>query len=790
MRHKSFFLFTLLCLSLLTISSLPYVYGCGGIDYSYRDSPYEMVSNEITFFPSDFGYDRLFTAYQYYAAPGIHDVTEDDTTTNPSPTFEEKLATTNLEEWNSFFEKRLTKEELKKFVYGLSSKELKAAEQLILTDKPLGKLDNTVFRVFLRNKAYLPALDYMIYAKECQYYAEYTGDEWDVTEALKKLRNPVAMQKLINQGMKTYSSVKSPFLRMRYAFQIVRLANYAGFYKDCVRYYDTLIPHNVNSIYLYEAMRHKAGALHRIKDDAGSLGIISLVFDQSIPHMELALREFYPPGPDEWHRCLEQHQNKHHQATLWFMWSLKDEEEDRLNLEPVMKLYELEPKSSRSENALVRYINKLEKTLLVANDFSTNPSIESKKRGYIEDALNFIEKVDLASVRTPTTWELAAGYLNILLKHFDNAEAWLAKADTASSKDERVKAEVQLLRGIAMLAQADTISPKLESTLLPTLVNLSLWKKDYNKPLIYRSFLLLMAEKYLSNNQLAKAYCCIDKSGYTNMMTAFLEYSENPGVLDPIIAFLGKPAKTPYEDWLTGKLNMSLGDLYYCKGTKLLLGRQYAPALACYEKVPATTMAKYDVIPVKTSFEQNYYNPKTGLNRFPKGFVPYKKLNFVKKVNFLLAKAEQEPEKADLYYYQIGNGFFHTPAWSYYNLDMLSYDCYYFGGYPNQKTYPSVDRLFTRGEHSYYGGAYIKKEIAWYFYEKALINTKNPELAARCAFMAAACQTRYSLYDAFVPKEHNRAYYYRLLKNKYGKTKYYQNVFKECATLRKYLRSH
>ena len=43
----------------------------------------------------------------------------------------------------------------------------------------------------------------------------------------------------------------------------------------------------------------------------------------------------------------------------------------------------------------------------------------------------------------------------------------------------------------------------------------------------------------------------------------------------------------------------------------------------------------------------------------------YTKLEFVQQVNQLHELARRQPQQADRYYFQIANGFFHSPFWAY-----------------------------------------------------------------------------------------------------------------------------
>lgn len=85
--------------------------------------------------------------------------------------------------------------------------------------------------------------------------------------------------------------------------------------------------------------------------------------------------------------------------------------------------------------------------------------------------------------------------------------------------------------------------------------------------------------------------------------------------------------------------------------------------------------------------------------------------------------------------------------------------------------------------------------LALSFFEKALAEARNPELAARAAFMAARCQQKqwfchpdcsYKPGSPYVPilPENYRGYYERL--RRYQNSEFYQQIVQECKWLAYY----
>lgn len=157
-------------------------------------------------------------------------------------------------------------------------------------------------------------------------------------------------------------------------------------------------------------------------------------------------------------------------------------------------------------------------------------------------------------------------------------------------------------------------------------------------------------------------------------------------------------------------------------------------------------------------------------------------------------QASRNPAKADLYYYQIANGCFHSPYWAcnenigesllcsqWLNQESLHYyfdeEPFAFQGFANR----------LRTKFSNLSQQVGVRKTALKYYVKAMQVSKNKEFAARCCFLAQACMTEFSHYRQFAETGKSRFTYFDLLQQRYVNTAYYKNCLKECATLKKYL---
>ncbi len=122
----------------------------------------------------------------------------------------------------------------------------------------------------------LEALGYLMYAKKVE--PNVTGS-WQAWEPIK--RDSLGMSHQIKNGLQLYHAAKNEFIKLRYAFQVTRLALYSGNTVDCIRYYDELFAKNETSSVLQGlGISLKAGAFYR----QGKKPEAAFLFSQQFSH--------------------------------------------------------------------------------------------------------------------------------------------------------------------------------------------------------------------------------------------------------------------------------------------------------------------------------------------------------------------------------------------------------------------------------------------------------------------------------------------------------------------------
>ncbi|HEX2952878.1 MAG TPA: hypothetical protein VHR47_02705, partial [Bacillota bacterium] len=239
-RHVVFLALFVSLLALFVLDPIDRVKACG--PYPPTDlEPTFSGGDYLSFVEFDLANDSLFKNYYYYEVsrsqePGYPAYNEERETMN---TYRD-----NLEEWRKLLGPEINLETTYKLVYKSSLSELNQLYGILIgndmkkrTLKLAPFLKDPRFQTMIA-KRQIDLLKYLIFAKTCE--PQVTAD--DPWADPPKSRDYKLMDKLIQKGLKAYHDCPADDLKVRYAYQIIRLAHYAGFYDDCVKLYDQLVP--------------------------------------------------------------------------------------------------------------------------------------------------------------------------------------------------------------------------------------------------------------------------------------------------------------------------------------------------------------------------------------------------------------------------------------------------------------------------------------------------------------------------------------------------------------------
>ena len=735
--------------------------GCGPFDPSFRG--YSFLSPDLVDLSK--GAAPFFldfaTLYEYYDGPKA--VQEKD----------------NVTEWWERFCEYPEKEDIAYIIYQTSSLQLGQLNANIYSERaPMDyQLATNTFARYLKTHKCTETLDYLIFAKKCEPHCQRLNP-WEYEG-----RNLEAMYRLIEEGKKAFErgGVKSHYLRLRYAYQIVRLAHYAKDYELAVELYDYCRPKadNEPSIIDYWLLGHKAGALRALGNNVESAYLFSLIFENCPSKRESAYRSFRINNDEEWKQCLLLCKNDHERATLYAMRAAASESHAQ---EEMAHIYELDPQNPHLETLLVREMKKLEKNLLGLgwNDFKAHNKryhdIPKPWAGnYVIDLQAFVRRVlEDGQLSNLSLWKIAEGYLELLAGDYYQANRTLKEAgEMLKSKDKALKDQLEVFQLALEISSFDAVTDSVENN-AARIISGNDWYQVYPD---FPDFLFdKMSKLYEQTGHPGKAFLSRHR---------LEELKPNPqiDIIEDLIATCMKDKLNRMEKELVEieAGETIINDLLDIKATQFLSRFQLEAALETYKEMDRAEWDNYGL-----------FNPF--VDRFhdcvhcalPDTVTVYNKGELIERLLDLEYRAKSEPDNSARFYYQMGMAF--------YNMSYFSY-AWEAGDYYRSGASLSTYNLKDGGEVDVINSAYYpygNREVfdcsqARYLFDRARLLAKDDELAARAAHMSAKCERNAFYVDRIndVPRTFQ---YFDILKDKYSETTTYKRLQRECKTFQAYLR--
>ena len=684
----------------------------------------------------------------------------------------------NLEEWQEIFCDLVEIEDIETVIYRTSHSELKVLRTSIQNKKyPLSpRLQKNSFAKHLKKHNCEETIDYLIFAKHCEPYVIRSND-WETPK-----RDTFAMQNLIEEGRDKFLNTKSNYVRLRYAYQLVRLAHYKKNYPQVLALYDYLIPKTdqIESILNYWILGHKAGALKSLGKRVEAAYMFSLVFDQCPSKRESAFRSFFIKTDEEWNECLLMCQSDHERATLY---ALRANTKNSVAAEAMEKIYELDPSNENLELLLVKEIRELERDLLGVEFNDKNKqnrqfhNLPRKKAGdYLVTLQAFVLKcIDEKKVARPELWQLANGYLEYLAgDHYAAEKSFnrLKKNITNKLLSEQLDVFMLALK----INSFESIDSEDEKEIADIITDNPFYKK-------YKSFPDFLNDRlayvYKKQGNPGKSFRC------RYSLTA-LKSNPQPDIIEDLLLVCRKDEPSKFERALITKKDGTTieNELIDMKGTYLMAQGRLEAALEVFKKIPRSEWDLYQFNPF-IDFVTDCVNEC----QMPDSIEYFNKVEIIEKIFELEYKAKSDFELGAKYYYQLGTAFYNM---TYFGHSWQAMDFFRSGAnwsYDKDGVFPDYYFPFGNLENQ-------DCTKALEYFELARLTTRDFELGAKAAFMAARCEQRmyytskeckYNSYGNKIPdfpEDYNK--YFRLLKESYSETDFYQKAIQECKFFEAY----
>ena len=732
-------------------------------------------------------------------------------------------------EWINYASNKATKKDVQEFVLKYNYKQLSNLYYHIEKKQPLQLPDsvkqNSFTKWFLQSKD-LEALGYLMFAKQAEPFVIGDEDFWE-----ERNRDDAKMKRLIKNGIQLCTVAKNEFIKLRYGYQVTRLAHYSEQYKECISYYDTYIkPNQTNSVLQELSLALKAGAMYKLgSNEEAAYHFSQLCATNAVKRKSNYLSFTFSTRDEEGTKKVTKEavlkfcktdREKANVTAVYAFNSLVN------NLPELKEIYQLDPTSPLLELLSIREINKLEEKYLHPSieqqkgkkliyswslfswdyDNANYDSLYNESKQQTKEMINFCHQVAQDKrIANRGLFEVAAAYAAYMSKDLKKAREYLRIAKDMPLS-AAVKDQWMLTSLLVSINEKGKLDPSFEEEILPAVQWLeSKAKKDEEWRKFYRNlFTEILAVQYSKQKDASKTALvlgCADRimimpnegedmySYWSGNAIAFLRTQMNSNEVEALHTLMQANTKSKWEQYLVNHNQFSKDDVCDIAGTTYLREQDWDNAERWFKQVPAAYYKKepYSTYLAANPFADLLYDTHAPTNQ---DNVQYTKLQYVQKMKQLAQQtATGTNEEKATAYFQMANGIYQSSYWG--NSWMLQ-----------EYGWSSGDGLKSNTTNEDWQWEYYGVYAAEQLYLKARELTANQNLKAHYTFMAAKCaqkQHAVPVYESFADYDQyekaNEQYAKDFRKNKYfedfvknyRQTKTFTEVFNSCVYLKDYV---
>ncbi|MBK7871567.1 MAG: hypothetical protein IPJ74_13285 [Saprospiraceae bacterium] len=677
----------------------------------------------------------------------------------------------NVTEWRDRYCNRATVDDIRSFIYDTDITDFEQLRtEMNMSDPRLSYpfTDNSFARYIKRNNC-VETVDYFIYAKMCEPHAIPGEDPWKTPQ-----RDTSDMGRLIDNGLSLFKQTESHYIKLRYAYQIIRLAHYAKKYAQVLSLYDFLMP-QIDfdpSIVEYWIEGHRAGALLALGRNVEASYIYSKVFENCPSKAESAFRSFQISTDEEWKECEKLCQSDKERATLYVM---RAEISDSKALEEMRKVYALDPENRHLEILLVNEIRKLEKDLLGLS--FNDEKMHNRRLGYprtrageyIIGLQDFVQEVlQDKQVARPALWQISLAYIETLAGNFyDAANSFeIAKSQVKDKVLRDQLAAFELVMRISSFTVANDSTERAVNQI-----------RQSNTFIKYRDFSDFISDKmgvlYAQGNSPGKAYLSNNR---------FSDLKANPeiAIIDDLIALCRKTGRNSLEAALITKSDGSTleKDLLNLKATLLFSEFRTEEALKTLKEMDRAIWDNYGVFnPFIARFKDCVNCP------LPDTANMYNRGELMERLIDLESLARGGSDQAVEFYFELGVAYYNM---TYFSYEWQAMDFFRSGSSLSLTKLRAGTNVVSNNTYPLGNQEMFDCSRALFYFEKVRQLSTDPELTARATYWAAKCE-RNAWYVNRVRGTPRTYEYFQILRDNYANTQFYNRVVRECKTFQAYL---
>jgi hypothetical protein len=707
----------------------------------------------------------------------------------------------NIEEWQNRFCDLPDPLDIEDVVYNCNSRDLIYLRDLTVrksgtTDVGYPFTKNT-FAQCLTYNGCTETVDYLIFARKCEDYATPEAVSWRLQPDRQS-----EMQVLIGEGKDRLEQCESNFLKLRYWYQIIRLAHYAGQAGQAIGLYNEYEPRIVRrkpSVITFWIMGHVAGALKRMGRHADAAYRFGLVFRHSTGKRASAFRSFEIRNDEDWEGTMQRCQSNEERATMYLIRAAKYRS---TAVSDMREVYTLDPQNKQLPLVLVSMVQELEKRFLRT---PMTDKLYGKDKSALQQETAARTLLDLQALvrqvvkdnhgHNMPLWRCMDGYLEVLAGDYYAAERTFQRAEkqlTGEEYDTRLRDQLEIWRTVAIIRQLDT-GKVFNYALAFSIPKMAVYEKHPAFEPFLRDYI---SHYYVENKHPGKAML----AAYQDLRV--LLYNPDPVILEDLLR-AGRNQEADFLE-MAAQFDTSAGrqDLYHnlleVKGIALLNAGQPEAALLTLREIDEVhrPMMESNFAPFLDTIMERYNSAHLPVITTDLGIRDkMSRLQFVEKLFSLELEAKSAEgvgdQAAALYYYQLGLGYYNT---SYFGYEWELRD------YARQPK--NWSRLAQGPVFPYYKSPNGNRENldlskALSYFKKAYeLSPTQSLIAARSLMQIARCEQKIWFCSADCkylpgsklipqPPPSVAIMYDRFLRD-YGKTPYGQRLIKECKWLAAY----
>lgn len=775
----------------ISIVACNQTFACGG-DYDPDTDYYNLFMQEIINDPQY--YPFLLTFYNSY--------------------YESKdkngLKNENIEEWQRIL--GITYEEAYYLVYKATESDLR-----LLIDGKSSKDKQLSFVTIPFVQKHKQSLLYLAYAKRLEPYMSISKDPnpnadrwWSYYSETDQTADKLDYKKTMSVLQKSWNIETDKDLKLRYGYQMVRLAHYTRKYSEAIELFNTYVESlHYKPVFYYYALNQKAGAERGVGDFSAAMTDFLQVIAHSKNLKENAFNSLRLGGREEFDyneligsaKTVEEKNNAY--LLLGYLAFSNP-------LNEIEKIVIQSPDAIQAKVLMARAVNFIERDRLSINPYfsyfyyNDNNSVakfKDKRYPLMEENQNMAKFLKSASdiankmverkdVKDKNFWYFTTAYLKFLDKDFASAKKLLEKVQETDKKYASQKKNLTMFIDIC---EQPKITNEVENRLYSQykgLFNQKLTANDYSYENSTLDFVLdVLANRYFLQKDYAKSFLL-------NNDIKAIQRNPQLSLLNEIEIFFNKKKKNEFEQYIIERMslknNSEIQDfIHTTRGLVYLAAADFDQALASFKQVTtfnyleiSNSILGYNKIEC-FNCEEQIVMENDYLNEF--SFPIHTTMNPKELAEVLvnLRKETLKPgEAAAKANYLIGNFFYNTSLTGYYRnyLRFSSDNGYNYSMYYQTKKPDIYDNIYFKYYDYYYDNAY---RISQQYLEKAYTNAHSEELKARIAFALSKCEQ-----EEFYENNRNNYYsdgvwisgrpYFKELA-KYKGTRFYHEVKTNCS---------